>query len=89
MEPRQNLLTDCSLDEAYLAAQPGRKYVLFFTNGGAVGLKLNDYADVQFELAWIDISAGTRGATEKLVGGSTVSIKAPADGPWVATIVRK
>lgn len=89
VEPSQDLLTDCALDEVYLATHPGHKYVLFFTDGGSVGLKLDDYADVRFQLAWIKISSGTWGATEELVGGSTVAIRAPAEGPWVATIVRE
>jgi hypothetical protein len=89
VEPRQDLLIDCGLDEAYVAARPGRKYVLFFTDGGSVGLKLADYAGVRFDLNWIDVSNGVTGATGQLLGGSIVTIHAPSDGPWVATITQQ
>jgi hypothetical protein len=89
VDPRQDLLTNCGLDEAYLAAMPGKKYILFFTDGGSVGLKLDDFKGVHFDLSWVDVSSGTEALTTKLAGGSTATLDAPNDGPWVATIVRE
>ncbi len=40
VEPANELLSDRAENEAYLAAQPGVAYALYFTNGGAVGLDL-------------------------------------------------
>jgi len=91
VEPRLDLLTDRQSDDAYLAADPGKAYILYFTKngGGSVGLKLDSYPDTTFELRWVNVGAGNWGPTTIISGGSTVTIERP-DGVshWVATIVR-
>jgi hypothetical protein len=91
VEPRMSLLTERQSDEAYLAADPGKDYILYFTKngGGSVGLKLDSYPDTKFNLSWINIGTGEWGPTATISGGSTVTIERP-DGSshWVATIVR-
>jgi hypothetical protein len=91
VEPRLDLLTDRQSDEAYLAADPGKAYILYFTKngGGSVGLKLDNYPDTKFELRWINIGTGDWGPATSISGGNTVTIDRP-DGSshWVATIVR-
>lgn len=91
VEPRMDLLTDRQSDEAYLAAEPGKAYILYFTKngGGSVGLKLDSYPDAKFELCWVNIGTGNWGPTKTIAGGSTVTIARP-DGSshWVATIVK-
>lgn len=89
VESRQDLLTDCALDEAYLAAKPGERYILFFTDGGSIGLKLDAYAEAGFDLTWIHIDSGALGPSLGLTGGRTVSIVAPTPGHWVAAIIRR
>jgi hypothetical protein len=75
--------------EAYLAAQPGLKYALYFTRGGSVGLNLASYSGVTFDLNWINIDTGEWGAAATISGGSTVTITAPTSTEmWVAAIVR-
>ena len=91
VEPRLDLLTDREADEAYLAADPGSAYILYFTrNGeGSVSLKLDAYAGKTFELRWVNITTGDWGPTTTIMGGSTVSIDRPdTSAHWVATIVR-
>jgi len=91
VEPRQDLLTNRQSDEAYLAANPGKAYILYFTKngGGAVGLKLNSFPDTTFELRWVDVGTGNWGASKTISGGRTVTIDRPnASSHWVATIVR-
>ena len=91
VEPRLDLLTDRQSDEAYLAADPGNSYILYFTQngGGSVGLKLDDYPETTFHLNWVDVSTGSQGPSMTLSGGSTVAIDRPDDSShWVATIVR-
>lgn len=80
----QELLVDREPDEAYLAARSGEAYVLFFTDGGEVTLKIPEGAG-PFKLKWINIATGewgSKGALESHV------IKAPGTGPWVVAIVR-
>jgi hypothetical protein len=91
VEPRLDLLTNRWSDEAYLAADPGKAYILYFTkNGsGSVALKLDSYPNATFELRWINIGTGKWGSTTNISGGSTVTIDRP-DGSshWVAIIFR-
>lgn len=92
VEPRLNLLTERESDEAYLAANPGNAYILYFTKngGGSVGLKLEPYPNVEFELRWVNVSTGDWGSTTVLSGGSTAIIDRPDESAhWVATMVRR
>ncbi|MBN2131084.1 MAG: hypothetical protein JW741_16400 [Sedimentisphaerales bacterium] len=90
VEPRLDLLTDRRPDEAYLAADPGSAYILYFTKngGGSVGLKLDDYRGKIFELHWVNVATGNWGPATTIRGGSTITITRPtASAHWVATIV--
>lgn len=90
VEPRLDLLTDRESDEAYLAADPGRAYILYFTKNGAgsVGLKLDGDSNVTYKLRWINVAMGNWGPTASVAGGRTVTITRPtADVHWVATLV--
>ena len=86
VEPANELLSDRSENEAYLAARPGQAYILYFTNGGQVGLNLKQ-APGEFELRWLDVGRGEWGKAEKLQGKQVVAVGAPARGNWVAVIV--
>ena len=96
--PQMALLSDRDSNEAYLAADPGELYALYFTNGGSVGLDLSA-APGTFDVTWISVSMGVRVYTaaalgyrpvEKTIqGGNVVAFSAPYKGGWVAAIVRK
>jgi hypothetical protein len=81
-------LSNRETDEAYLAARPGEKYLLYFTDGGSVTLDLSGYSQT-FSLRWINVSTGDWGQTASLKGGSKASISAPGKSGWVAAIVRQ
>ncbi|MAD81099.1 MAG: hypothetical protein CMJ50_09695, partial [Planctomycetaceae bacterium] len=83
-----NLLSNRETDEAYLAARPGEKYLLYFTDGGSVALDLTRHSRT-FDLRWIDVSSGKWGQTAALTGGSKVTIAAPGKAGWVATILQR
>jgi hypothetical protein len=89
VKPRLDLLTSRQSDEAYLAADPGKAYILYFTKkgGGSVGLKLDSYPNTKFGLCWINVGTGNWGPSATISGGSTVIINRP-DGSshWIATI---
>ena len=86
--PRMDLLSDRETDEAYLSANPGNNYLLYFTNGGSVGLDLKDHTGT-FTLEWIDVSTGEwANQSGKLTGGELTSVQAPQAGGWIAIITR-
>lgn len=85
VEPANSLLSDREQNEAYLAAAPGKAYLLYFTDGGSVGLDLRD-APGNFEVRWVDIATGEWGRTETIQGGAVATISAPAKGHWAAAI---
>jgi len=83
-----NLLSNRDTDVAYLAARPGEKYLLYFTDGGSVSLDLTGYS-YSFDLQWISVGSGDWGQRINLKGGRKVKIFAPGKSGWVATIVRQ
>ena len=96
--PRLGLLSDRESNEAYLAAKPGERYALYFTNGGSVGLDLSS-AMGSFDVTWISVSMGVATRTSAAGGyrlmkktiqsGGVVTVSAPYKGGWVAAIVKK
>lgn len=89
--PRQDLLSLRAEDEAYLAADPGEAYILYFTQqgGGSVGLNLEAFAGRQYELSWINIDSGEWGPESRVSGGGIVTVTRPDPGAhWVATLCR-
>jgi hypothetical protein len=87
VEPANHLLSDRGDNEAYLAARSGEAYAVYFTDGGSVGLDLRPVTGA-FDLKWIDASTGEWGPRETLAGGAVIPLKAPAQGHWVAAIVK-
>ena len=91
VEPKLDLLTDRQPDEAYLAADPGKRYILYFTKNGAgsVGLNLNGYSRTEFQLRWVNVATGDWGPTGTVAGGQTVTLDRPSDAEhWVAVITK-
>ncbi len=96
--PQMNLLSDRESNEAYLAAKPGDRYALYFTNGGSVSLDLSD-APGAFDVTWISVSMGVttqssaaggyRKMSKTLQGGRIVPLSAPYKGGWVVALVKK
>jgi hypothetical protein len=88
VQPMQVLLSDRSEDEAYLAAKPGDRYLLFLTDGGSVTLDLSE-APGSLAVHWINVSTGGEEPESALEGGVAAALTAPGPGPWVAAIVRR
>jgi len=87
VQSHQELLSNRQSDQAYLVAKPGAEYLLYFTQGGSVGLNLKGHR-AEFRLKWVDISTGQLARDTRLSGDQIVTIKAPGNGPCVAVIVR-
>lgn len=86
VEPSNRLLKNRSENEAYLAAQPGTAYALYFTDGGSVDIDLSAGKGT-FQVHWIDVSTGEWGGKRALESGTAVTVAAPGAGGWVAAIV--
>jgi hypothetical protein len=83
--PANDLLVEREDNEAYLAARPGRAYVIYFTNGGAVRLSA---AAGSYTLRWIEVNTGEWGSEGPLVSDGSAAVAAPGPGNWVAVIAR-
>ena len=88
LQPGNNLLSNREEDEAYLASKPGEIYVLFFTDGGKVGLDLTDF-DSDFNLKWINVQTGETQPETIIKGGKIVEIKVLGELEWVAVLYKK
>ncbi|MFP3896668.1 MAG: hypothetical protein ACLFV5_07525, partial [Anaerolineales bacterium] len=86
VEPRVDLLAN-RRDEVYVAADPGRAYVLYYADGGTVGLDLTEHRG-RFSVRWIDVGRGAWDAEDVLHGGDVVTLPAPGAGGWLAAVVR-
>ena len=91
VEPNLDLLSERDDDEAYLAAKPVQKYILYFTlqGGGSVGLDLEEYEGLDFNISWFNIDTGKPHSESSIAGGGIHTIKRPDDtAHWVATILQ-
>jgi len=88
LEPANDLLSDREENEAYLAAQPGKNYVLFFTDGGEVGLNLSE-VEGKFNLKWYNVRKGELVSEDEIEGGHVVRLKSPGNLEWVALLSSK
>ena len=84
-EPALELLRDRDANEAYATAKPRGAYIVYFTDGGSVGLDLVD-ASGAYRLRWISIATGEWGAQSEVQGGAIVELDAPGKGGWLAVI---
>jgi len=85
MEPHNDLLSDCSDNEAYALAELGEQYAVFFIDGGSITLDLTA-APENLKFRWLDIGQSSWGSEEPLSGGSAVTLQTPASGQWAIAI---
>ena len=89
VSPSMELLSNRDVDEAYLAADPGNEYILYFSHqgGGSVGLDLEKYTNNTFKIHWVNSNTGEWGPKTLVDGGSIQQIERPDDSAqWVAAI---
>jgi hypothetical protein len=88
LQPANELLSEREPNEAYLSADPGHAYALYFPAGGEVRLDLSA-AKRSLAAHWIDIDTGEWGMAEDITGGGSVLLSPPDNGNWVATILER
>ena len=86
VQPANGLLSDRDANEAYLAANKGRAWVVYFPAGGKVGIDLSN-AKGPLTARWINIDTGEYGPQERLSGGGNVKLSPPGRENWAAAIV--
>ncbi|MFW6145842.1 MAG: hypothetical protein ACOC7R_00750 [Planctomycetota bacterium] len=87
-EPANERLIDRQAGEAYLLADPGKAYGLYFPRGGSVGLDLCEHRG-HFDLQWIHCPSGNPGDRVAVEGGAIVRLTTPNDHPWAAVLTRR
>lgn len=80
------LLGDRADDEAYLLAEPGRAYAVYFPDGGEVTLDISD-AEGPLALRWLDTES-TKWSDPSPVAGPKLRLETPGKGHWVAVVNR-
>jgi hypothetical protein len=90
VQPHQRvgkLLGDRLENEAYLMADPGRVYAVFFTaGGGEVSLDVSGL-EGKAVVRWLNPNTAEWGRARTVAGG-TVTLAAPDEGQWVAIVSR-
>jgi len=86
VQPSNELLSDRSANEAYLASNKGLAYIIYFPAAGEVTLDLSD-ANGPLIAHWINIDTGESGPDQRLSGGGKIAVSPPGKENWAAAIV--
>ena len=71
---------------AWAASQPGKEYVLYLRNGGAVTLDLSAAGTSTLNVEWYNPATGNISSAGTVTGGASRSFTAPDTGAWVLHI---
>ncbi len=87
-EPRNDLLSQRSWNEAYAFANPGAEYAVFFTDGGDVYLDVSAMGERALVVNWLGLAASRWLPIERAPDGvSKLRLATPRDdGYWVALV---
>jgi hypothetical protein len=88
LAPANHLLRNRTDNEAYLAANPGVAYALYFPDVGSVQLDLRNHGGT-FLVHWIEIATGNPAGSETLTGGDWIPLNTPSSGHWIAAILKQ
>ncbi|MGE3315419.1 MAG: hypothetical protein AB7O26_09905 [Planctomycetaceae bacterium] len=86
VKPANGLLSDREPNEAYMAANEGIAYAVYFPAGGEVRINLSA-AKRPLTAHWISIATGEWGPKQVLTGGEKIRLSPPRDRNWAAAIV--
>jgi len=85
-EPRNELLSDRSPNEAYCFAQPAQQYAVYFPDGGGVTLDVSS-AKGTLQVRWLDINRSRWEEPQSADGGGTLDLKAPGKRHWAVLVL--
>ena len=84
--PRNDLLNDREENEAYLIAEPGRQYALYFPEGGSVVLDMS-HASGKWNCKWINLDQAEWSDSKQLRAGRNVRLTTPDKRHWIAVLM--
>jgi hypothetical protein len=87
-EPRNDLLSERSPNEAYSLAEPGGQYAVYFPDGGEVRLDVSE-AKGPLQVRWLDISRNAWQEPRSADGGGTLKLKTPGEGHWAVFVLAR
>ncbi len=86
-EPRTDLLSNRSYNEAYCLANPPGEYAVFFTDGGDVRLAVE--AGKTYHVRWLEILSSHWSAVETLAAqDGQIRLATPVDSGYWAALIR-
>lgn len=88
INPANSLLLVREKNEAYLSADPGKSYVIYFPHGGAVQLDISATKG-NLKFRWIDIDSGEWGEETIISAGGKINLTTPGTGNWVGVAVKE
>ncbi len=85
-EPRNDLLSDRSQNEAYCTAEPGKQYAVYFPDSGTVKLDVSA-AQGTLRVRWLDIARSAWQTPQSVASGGVLELRTPGRGHWAALVV--
>ncbi|MEX2347238.1 MAG: hypothetical protein WD604_16565 [Balneolaceae bacterium] len=86
--PSNDLLSGREENEAYLLAEQGVSYAIYFPNEGSVELDLSD-AEGEFLVSWLNIQQNEWTTENHAEGGEPLLLETPGIGHQAAVIIRQ
>ena len=86
VNPANEFLSGRQKNEAYLSANPGKSYAVYFPNGGEVRLDVSATKGM-LKVHWIDVDTGEWGESQSVSGGNMINLVTPEKGNWVVAVV--
>lgn len=83
-EPRLDLLTEREPNSAWLLANPGIQYAVYFPFEASVGLIFDE--GMEFTIRWLDIINSSWLEEESVESNGTISLSTPGVGHWLALV---
>jgi len=88
LSPRMDLLGKCDKNEAYLAANPGKSYLIYFTATGSVELDLSDFTGTG-QLDRIDLEKASWVESSEVKGVQKLVLKSTYEGGVLVILNKK
>ena len=88
-EPRNDLLSNREDNEAYVFANPGKEYAVYFPNGGSVDLDLRTNAKTdakKIDIRWLNISKSEWKMGKIIPFRDSLTLSQPTDSHWVVLV---
>ncbi len=88
VSPQMDLLRNADENEAYLAAEDGEKYVIYFPKSGNVNLDLSQHP-YEFTVRWLVTDDAQWATGDTIQGGDLVELESYGETGSIAVILKK